>query len=278
MVLKGKILTVLALILLTPGSNAWADAYASEEAANRAVGHYARARALLIEALSEFEHAESIAKPDLLIDTESWKLSVVTRTEDLNRVLDPKPKVSRSGARFKANGLHVQHERTRLPKPAPAPYTVNYAGEDAVMQAKAIKEEYAKLVAEREALEAEKKAFEAKRIEEKYITREEIGATDATGVTGENSATGATSAADETASVFDSVIEPTTEKVKEAPKQSKKVKTATAKTEVSVSSEPVAKGEARASLKVKSSEDPAVSKAIEEVIRERLNELEKEKK
>ena len=78
-----------------------ADEYASPERTAAAVGHYARARSLLVQALDEFEQGRKIARPDLLLDSEEFRISLVSRAEELNRVLDPQPKVTRSGVRFK---------------------------------------------------------------------------------------------------------------------------------------------------------------------------------
>lgn len=82
--------------------------YASSERSKIALGHYARARAMLVEALSEFEQAEKLARPDLLIDSSAWRTAIVTRAEELNRVLDPHPRISRHGVRFKASSLLVR--------------------------------------------------------------------------------------------------------------------------------------------------------------------------
>jgi hypothetical protein len=67
----------------------------------------------LVEALKEFEMGRKLARPDLLIDPEEWRISVVSRTEELNRVLDPKPRITRQGVRFKAQKLLVQPEKQR---------------------------------------------------------------------------------------------------------------------------------------------------------------------
>ena len=89
--------------------------FASPERSQAAIGHYARARAMLVEALAEFEEARRVARPDMLLDPEEWRLSVISRTEELNRVLDPQPRVTRSGVKYKANKLLIRRERDRLP-------------------------------------------------------------------------------------------------------------------------------------------------------------------
>ncbi len=91
------------------------EEYASSERAAAAIGHYARARAMLVEALAEFEEGRRIARPDMLLDSEEWRLSIVSRTEELNRVLDPQPRVTRSGARFRAVKQLIKRDHQRLP-------------------------------------------------------------------------------------------------------------------------------------------------------------------
>ena len=46
---------------------------ASQERAAEAVAHYARARALLITALNEFDQARKLARPDELLDPVKWR-------------------------------------------------------------------------------------------------------------------------------------------------------------------------------------------------------------
>ncbi len=105
----------LGYLVVAGSAESRAETYASAERSAAAVGHYSRARALLVEALAEFEQARKIARPDLLIDSEEWRLSIISRTEELNRVLDPQPRVTRSGVRFKATGLLIKHARDQVP-------------------------------------------------------------------------------------------------------------------------------------------------------------------
>lgn len=127
-----KFLGFTAIFFLT-ASFSEAQSYATEPRTEKAMGHYSRARAMLIEALAEFDEGIKSANPDLLVNSEKWRLSVISRTEDLNKLLDPKPRVSRHGARFKASPLKVRRERTKFQesKETPTqPYSVNYAGEE----------------------------------------------------------------------------------------------------------------------------------------------------
>jgi hypothetical protein len=109
------IVAFIVVVLFIP-AQAIADNYASEERRDAALGHYARARTMLVEALAEFEQGREIARPDMLLDSEQWRLSIISRTEELNRLLDPQPKVTRSGTRFRASPHLIKRERDRLPE------------------------------------------------------------------------------------------------------------------------------------------------------------------
>lgn len=68
-----------------------------------AIGHYARARSLLIAALREFDKGSTLANPSALLDDDKWRSGIITRAEDLERVLDPQPRKTRTGARYDAD-------------------------------------------------------------------------------------------------------------------------------------------------------------------------------
>ena len=70
---------------------------------SKAMGHYARARSLLIAAIQEFDKGYAIATPDAILDSKSWRGSVIDRTRELERVLDPQPRMSESGSRYDAD-------------------------------------------------------------------------------------------------------------------------------------------------------------------------------
>jgi len=131
-----KKLHVRELFLLASGSvlliasHAKAETnYASEQRKNAALGHYARARSMLVEALAEFEQARKYARPDMLLDPEEWRLSVISRTEELNRLLDPRPRVTLDGVRFQANKLLIRREKDRTPVVSDGAKDKNYLGE-----------------------------------------------------------------------------------------------------------------------------------------------------
>jgi len=70
------------------------------EQLSAAIGHYARARSLLIAAIREFDSGNRVASPDALLDSKEWRLEVVSRAEELERVLDPQPRLSKGGVRY----------------------------------------------------------------------------------------------------------------------------------------------------------------------------------
>ncbi len=72
------------------------------EVAN-AVGHYSRARSLLIAAIREFDKGQKFADPSSLIDTSAWRNTLSDRAEDLEHILAPQPRVSRSGIQYQAD-------------------------------------------------------------------------------------------------------------------------------------------------------------------------------
>ncbi len=76
---------------------------ASGEKLATAVGHYARARSLLIAAVREFDKGAKLANPNVLLDSQQWRSTLIDRTQELDRVLDPQPRASRTGVRFEAD-------------------------------------------------------------------------------------------------------------------------------------------------------------------------------
>lgn len=100
----------LTVGILTICASAHAQEYASTDRSSAALGHYARARSMLVEALAEFEEGRRLASPDMLIDSDLWRLNIVSRTEELNRVIDPKPRVTRNGIRFDENPRQIRHD------------------------------------------------------------------------------------------------------------------------------------------------------------------------
>lgn len=113
----GKVLcaaSLAAMIVLMPEAASSQD-YASPERTRGAVGYYARARTMLVEALAEFEQGRKLARPDVLIDSEEWRLTLISLTEQLNRVIDPQPRVTQQGVIFRGNPRMIRREKDRTP-------------------------------------------------------------------------------------------------------------------------------------------------------------------
>jgi len=67
---------------------------------SEAVGHYARARSLLIEALREFDRGNHIASPEAFLDADAFRDTLISRADELERVLDPQPRITKGGVRY----------------------------------------------------------------------------------------------------------------------------------------------------------------------------------
>ncbi|MBX7144672.1 MAG: hypothetical protein K1X79_09500 [Oligoflexia bacterium] len=68
-----------------------------------AMGHYARARSLILAALGEFDQGYKLADPKVILDAKHWRNSLIDRAQELERLLDPQPRVSRRGMKYKAD-------------------------------------------------------------------------------------------------------------------------------------------------------------------------------
>ena len=76
---------------------------ASPQKTARAIGHYARARSLLIAAIREFDAGAKIADPSTLLDPTVWRSSLEEKAKELERVLDPQPRITSEGVKFSAD-------------------------------------------------------------------------------------------------------------------------------------------------------------------------------
>lgn len=101
------ILPMAAAIIALVASPAYAESknlgQSGTEATAEAVAHYARARALLVSALHEFDQGRKIARPDELLDPTKWRNTLIDRAQDLERILDPQPKATKGGIKFSAD-------------------------------------------------------------------------------------------------------------------------------------------------------------------------------
>ena len=132
--LPATVTVLLATCLVTSQADAQTAQYASKQRASAAAGYYARSRAMLVEALAEFEQGRKYARPDLVVDAEEWRLTLISLTEELNRLVDPKVRVTRDGVRFAGNPRMVRRERDRLPPAPDGPQDRNTYGEEQRMK------------------------------------------------------------------------------------------------------------------------------------------------
>lgn len=76
---------------------------ANQEQSAEAIGHYARARALIVAAINEFDKGRRIARPDDLVEPAKWRNTLIDRAEDIERLLDPQPHVTKGGIKYSAD-------------------------------------------------------------------------------------------------------------------------------------------------------------------------------
>lgn len=123
------LLVLVAFFSFASPKKAEAQRYASKQRSNVAIGHYSRARTMMVEALKEFEQGRRLARPDLLLDSEDFRLRLISLTEQLNRVVDPLPKTTRQGAIFTANPRLIRRQSDALPSVPGAAQDSNIYGE-----------------------------------------------------------------------------------------------------------------------------------------------------
>ena len=68
-----------------------------------AIGHYARARSLLIAAVREFDQGLKLVDPSALLDSGVWRTTLIDRADELQRVLDPQPRATKTGIKYQAD-------------------------------------------------------------------------------------------------------------------------------------------------------------------------------
>jgi len=110
---------VIAALVLSVASKAYADGdmrargpasptssqlptllSADPESLAIATGHYAKSRSLLLAAIREFDEGYKMANPDLLLDSKIFRNTLISRAKELEHVLDPQPRASKTGVRF----------------------------------------------------------------------------------------------------------------------------------------------------------------------------------
>lgn len=101
-----KYLPVCALAFCLQVSDAKAQATpvnlerAQGEELATAIGHYARARSLLLAAVREFDQGLKHANPQVLVDVKEFRNTLLDRAEDLEKILAPQPRATKRGVQF----------------------------------------------------------------------------------------------------------------------------------------------------------------------------------
>ena len=105
-----RLLTILALasaLWFTAGAvqaraqdGAVALQKADGETLSAGIGHFARARSLLLAAIREFDLGLAKVNPDMLLDSAKWRETLMERAGEIERVLDPQPRASKGGVRY----------------------------------------------------------------------------------------------------------------------------------------------------------------------------------
>lgn len=77
--------------------------YSAPDKAASALGHYARARTLLIGALQEFDKGRRIAQPDPLVNSVDWRETVILRAKELELLIDPRARSTNGGVKYEGD-------------------------------------------------------------------------------------------------------------------------------------------------------------------------------
>ena len=76
-----------------------------------AMGHYSRAKALLITAVREFDEGVKITNPDLLLNSDAWRKAVIDQASDLDKVLAPQARAPEGGVQYDGDARLLHEPR-----------------------------------------------------------------------------------------------------------------------------------------------------------------------
>ena len=104
------------ILLLAFSATSFAESQVAIEKANQkqlsaSIGHFARSRRLLIEAIREFDSGVKISDPSSLLDPNQWKNTLIDRAEDLDRILSPQPRLSRDGVQYPSDSRLLEESK-----------------------------------------------------------------------------------------------------------------------------------------------------------------------
>lgn len=81
----------------------------NDEQLATAMGHFERARSLLIAAVQEFDRGLKLSNPSPLLKSSQWRNTVIDQAASLEKVLAPRPRTTESGIKFQADS-RLLHE------------------------------------------------------------------------------------------------------------------------------------------------------------------------
>jgi hypothetical protein len=84
-----------------------------ERRLSKSMAHYSRARALLLSAIQEFDRGRELADPSVLIKTDEWRAGLVSRAQQLEKVLAPQSRESGS------TGVRLQGDQRLIARTKP---------------------------------------------------------------------------------------------------------------------------------------------------------------
>ncbi len=76
---------------------------ASPQELARGVGHFEKAHSLLIAAIREYDQGYKIVSTDKVLDSASWRGTILEKAKELEVVLAPKAREIKVGSRFNAD-------------------------------------------------------------------------------------------------------------------------------------------------------------------------------
>lgn len=92
---------------------------------SRGLGHYERARSLLLAAVREFDSGYSYVKTDQVLEANVWRKTILSRAEELETILSPKPRELKAGSNYQPDsrllGARVKPKANIKPDPIVKP-------------------------------------------------------------------------------------------------------------------------------------------------------------
>lgn len=103
---KTAIITMLSVAIIKPfncnaQSNTLLDSDPQKLA--RGIGHFERARSLLLASIREFDSGYKYVKTDQVLDADVWRKTLLDRAKELETILSPQAREIKSGSAYQPN-------------------------------------------------------------------------------------------------------------------------------------------------------------------------------